>query len=280
MLKEIIETLTPRYDAREARAIAFFVLEEGFGVTRTEVYADKVRQFSEDERAQWQLILSKLRQGMPVQYALGNARFCGNSFCVTPATLIPRPETEELVAWALEVAQHDFPHSPLHILDGGTGSGCIAVSLALQLPQACVCAWDISAEALLVAQKNAQQLGANVCFEQHDLLSELPAEGSLQILVSNPPYVCESERAEMAPHVLEHEPHSALFVPDDDPQRFYRALSRMARHALCPGGSLLVEANQAHAEATAEFMAAHGLINVEVRRDAYERLRMVRGVQP
>lgn len=280
MLQEILNVLSPHYDNGEARAIAFLVLEEAFGISRTDIYAHKVRKFSEEEHDRWQYILSQLSNGVPVQYALGTARFFGRDFMVTPATLIPRPETEELVAWAVDVAQCDFPEGSLHVLDVGTGSGCIAVSLALSLPSSTVSAWEISPEALAVAQQNAQRHGAEVQFSQCDMCTTLPQPHSLQLIVSNPPYVCESEQRDMAVHVLHHEPHTALFVPDSDPLCFYRALGRIARVALCPGGSLLVEANCAYAHDTAALMEAMGLVDVSIRNDAFDRPRMVRGVQP
>ena len=164
---ELKEALSSRCDEREARAIAFLVLEEGFGVSRLDVYADKVRHFSEEEQQRLQRILQRLRHGEPVQYVLGRARFCGMDLKVSPATLIPRPETEELVALAAGFARRTANGGrPLRVVDGGTGSGCIAIALAAALPTAHVEGWDISEAALAVARDNAAEQGVAVTFRQ------------------------------------------------------------------------------------------------------------------
>ena len=285
------DALTPLYGQGEARAVAFLVFEDAFGVSRTDIYADKVRQFSEDECTRLHNICQQLLAGRPVQQVLGHATFCGRSFKVTPDVLIPRPETEELVSWAVE-KMHDFSecnqavsdeHSstsiPQRILDAGTGSGCIAISLKLALAEANVTAWDLSRAALEVARENAQTLGADVAFVHQDMLlvPALGAQPTYHLIVSNPPYICQREAAEMERNVLEYEPHTALFVPDDDPLRFYRALCLQAGRLLLPGGWLLVEVNRAYAEETAQLMRAYGLKDVEVRADAYGNPRMVGG---
>ena len=275
--------LAPVYGPGEAQAIAFLVMEEVFGLSRTDIYAGKVSQNSEDERRRFVNICQSLAQGLPVQYALGTAEFCSRRFRVTPDVLIPRPETEELVAWAVasahalqqEPATDPRPLRPLRLLDAGTGSGCIAVSLKLALPDAEVTAWDLSPAALEVARGNARQLGADVHFEQHDLLAPWPEQPPFDLIVSNPPYICQSEQADMEAHVLDHEPHLALFVPDADPLRFYRALAQAAQHHLASHGCLLVEANRAYARQTAELFRQSGLQHTQVRRDAFGNERMV-----
>lgn len=267
------------YSEGEARAIAFMVLDEGFGVSRTDIYADKVRQFSEDEHKRFNRMCKRLAKGEPVQYVLGHAWFAGSPFIVTPDVLIPRPETEELVGWAIEVAQillKQQPNKHLRIVDAGTGSGCIAVSLKLALPQAEVAAWDISEGALAVAQQNAHTLGVDVNFEQCDLLQpwHLPAQ-SIDLIVSNPPYICENEAEQMEQNVINHEPHTALFVPNADPLRFYHALAQGAAQTLTKGGALLTEINRAFAQETADAFAQAGLQDAEVRRDVFGNERMV-----
>lgn len=267
------------YSEGEARAIAFMVLDEGFGVSRTDIYADKVRQFSEDEHKRFNRMCKRLAKGEPVQYVLGHAWFAGRPFIVTPDVLIPRPETEELVGWAIEVAQtllKQQPNKHLRIVDAGTGSGCIAVSLKLALPQAEVAAWDISKGALAVAQQNAHTLGVDVNFEQRDLLQpwHLPAQ-SIDLIVSNPPYICENEAEHMEQNVINHEPHTALFVPNADPLRFYHALAQGAAQTLTKGGALLTEINRAFAQETADAFAQAGLQDAEVRRDVFGNERMV-----
>ena len=280
LLTEIMGHLSSRYTPGEARAVAFALLEDAFGVGRTDVYADKVRQFSEEEEQRLRAILQQIAEGRPLQYATGVARFDGRLLRVTPATLIPRPETEELVAWAAERAEamERTEGARRRLLDVGTGSGCIALSLALRLGEAWqVAAWDIDAETLSVARENARSQGAAVEFEQVDLLAQpMPAE-PFDLIVSNPPYVCERERAEMEAQVLDYEPARALFVPDDDPLLFYRALVSLALRALRPGGWLLLEVNRAYAEQTAELLRQAGMVDVEVRCDAFGNPRMVGG---
>lgn len=264
--------LLPLYGEREARAIAFLIMEDGFGVSRTEIYADKVRHFSEDEYARLQSMCKRLEVGEPVQYVLGKAWFCGRSFRVTPAVLIPRPETEELVNWASSFS------GKLRILDAGTGSGCIAISLKLALPQAEVIAWDISEEALVIARQNAEALNAVVHFEKRDILADWPENEHFDLIVSNPPYICEREKADMEAHVLEHEPETALFVPDNDPLCFYRALAcRASDGALCSGGRLMVEINSAYGAETVTLFEHCGLSEVELRKDDFGNYRMVCG---
>ena len=276
---DILRHLRAVYDEDEARAVAFLVLEESFGVSRTDVYADKITSFSEQEHQKLQNILHRLvEKGEPVQYVIGRARFCGRDFRVTPATLIPRPETEELVdkltSGHVDEQTSRQADEPLSILDVGTGSGCIAVSLKLAFPDAYVEAWDISPEALAVARENAQTLGADVSFRCEDALTASPEKrfrGGL--LVSNPPYVCQREAQEMEPRVLEHEPHGALFVPDSDPLLFYRALCRIA----CDGefAAVALETNRAYADDVATLFANAGFAHAEVLRDSFGNKRFV-----
>ena len=269
------DSLVPLYGEGEARAVAFLVMEELAGLSRTDIYAGKGSQFSEEMRMRFANICKALVSGVPVQYALGTAWFCGARFRVTPDVLIPRPETEELVAWAVDVCSNRT--APLRILDVGTGSGCIAVSLKRALPDAYVEAWDVSRAALSVAKGNADALGAEVHFAERDALLPWPEGEGFDLIVSNPPYICERERAEMERHVLDHEPSLALFVPDDDPLRFYRALAKGAVRCLKPGGALLVETNRAYAADTAALFTATGLKGAEVRKDAFGNLRMCGG---
>lgn len=265
------QQLATCYPEREAHAVALRVLEDAFGVSRTDVYADKVRKFSSEEEQRWQHIAERLSAGEPLQYVLGEAEFCGRSFEVAPGVLIPRPETEELVALVgRAVSGH------CRILDAGTGSGCIAVSLALALPEAEVQAWDISPEALSVAQGNAERWGAAVDFRLCDMLTATPDE-RFDVVVSNPPYVCERERLDMTPQVLEHEPGLALFVPDDDPLRFYRALAGLSVRCLNSGGLLAVEINEAYGAETADLFSRSGLTEVQMLFDGFGKPRFVLG---
>lgn len=280
MFRQIVDTLIPTVEEREARALAFVVLEDAFGLSRTDIYLGKDTAFSEDDTIRLEKILRRLEQGEPVQYAIGTAQFCDLTFRVTPDTLIPRPETEELVGWVASLLPSEAPCS---VLDVGTGTGCIAISLAKQFPRAQVTAWDISEEALAVARQNAETNGVTVDFRQKDVLevvnesaASAPSSDALYI-VSNPPYICERERAEMETHVLDYEPASALFVPDADPLLFYRALARLGQqlHA----AAVLVEINQAYGQETVEMFQSSGYSNVELRRDIYGKDRMIKAVR-
>lgn len=280
MFRQIVDTLVPTVEEREARALAFVVLEDAFGLSRTDIYLGKDTTFSEDDTIRLEKILRRLEQGEPVQYAIGTAQFCDLTFRVTPDTLIPRPETEELVGWVASLLPSDASCS---VLDVGTGTGCIAISLAKQFPRAQVTAWDISEGALAVARQNAQVNGVTVDFRRTDVLevvndavASMPLSDAL-FIVSNPPYICERERTEMEAHVLDYEPASALFVLDADPLLFYRALARLGQqlHA----AAVLVEINQAYGQETVEMFQSSGYSNVELRRDIYGKDRMIKAVR-
>lgn len=280
MFRQIVDTLIPTVEEREARALAFVVLEDAFGLSRTDIYLGKDTAFSEEDTIRLEKILRRLEQGEPVQYAIGTAQFCDLTFRVTPDTLIPRPETEELVGWVASLLPSEAPCS---VLDVGTGTGCIAISLAKQFPRAQVTAWDISEEALAVARQNAQTNGVTVDFRRADVLevvnesaASMPSSDALYI-VSNPPYICERERAEMEAHVLDYEPASALFVPDADPLLFYRALARLGQQL--KAAAVLVEINQAYGQETVRMFQSSGYSNVELRRDIYGKDRMIKAVR-
>ena len=280
--RQIVGAISARYDVGEARALAFVLLEDAFDVGRTDVYADKVRYFSPDECQRLLSILQSLSEGVPLQYALGEAKFCERSFIVDASTLIPRPETEELVHWCVKEIKAAFPvgqnesTTKLTLLDVGTGSGCIAVSLAKTLDRAWqVEAWDISAEALDIAQQNALRHEVKVDFRLQDALDTTAVTEQYHAIVSNPPYICDSERGEMEAHVLDYEPHTALFVPDTDPMLFYRALAQLAHRTLHPGGFLMVEINRAYAAETMAAFEGAGLVGATLRHDAYGNPRMV-----
>ena len=224
-------------------------------------------------RKQIDKIVERIDQNEPIQYVLGRSLFCGISFSVTPDVLIPRPETEELVE--LITARH--AGSAPRILDMGTGSGCIAVSLAKKLPESRVEAWDISEKALQVARKNAQENQANVTFKQVDITRELPPEAvqPYDIIVSNPPYVCLREKAEMERNVLDYEPHLALFVPDEDPLLFYRAILRAGKRLLAEGGFIYFEINRMFGHQTVSLLRQNGYEKTEIIQDLSGNDRMV-----
>ena len=262
--EELWKPLTRLYDAREAKAIARLVMEDRFGLTMADVLCGKT-----GDDAVLRHIQQRLLQGEPVQYVLGVAEFGGRQFRVAPGVLIPRPETLELCQWVEE-------ERGITILDIGTGSGCIACTLAAELPEAQVTAWDISEAALSVARENAKRTNVHVSFEQVDALNIPPTSDKWDIIVSNPPYVCEQERAAMERHVLDYEPSLALFVPDDDPLLFYRAIADYARQSLTAGGSLFFEINPLYAEQLKSLLSAMSYHHIEVRDDLYGKPRMIK----
>lgn len=273
--RELWRTLEPLYGNGEARAITDYVLDVCFGLSKADILCGAVEEMTAEKAAELNKIFGRLMEGEPVQYVLGRAEFCGRWFNVRPGVLIPRPETEELCAWI--TADSKASASP-KVLDIGTGSGCIAITLQLDMPESNVTAWDISADALDVARENAQQLGANVSFVKQDALNAKP-EGEWDVIVSNPPYICEKEKKDMAVNVLEHEPHKALFVPDADPLLFYRAITRLAVQTLSKGGRLYFEINPIYADDTCRMMQAEGMTAVELRSDMYGKQRMAKGVK-
>lgn len=293
---QLWKRLTVIYNEREAQAIVRTVLDALFGMSLTDICLGKVTQLSADDTTRLEKIMQRLEKSEPVQYVLGAEWFAGRLFDVAPGVLIPRPETEDLVKWACDEAKEkednskeergkeekevskkgeEAPHPS--ILDIGTGSGCIAITVALALPQARVTAWDISTDALAIAAGNAHKLGASVRFEHQDALSAPDDEERWDVIVSNPPYICDRERADMSDNVLSYEPELALFVPDSDPLLFYRAIARYASKALKPGGRLLFETNTAYAHEVAQVMADEGFTAIEVRNDCFGKPRMVKG---
>lgn len=294
---QLWKRLTVIYNEREAQAIVRTVLDALFGMSLTDICLGKVTQLSADDTTRLEKIMQRLEKSEPVQYVLGFGWFAGRLFDVAPGVLIPRPETEDLVKWTCDEAKEkekednskeergkeekevpkkeEVPHPS--ILDIGTGSGCIAITVALALPQARVTAWDISTDALAIAAGNAHKLGASVRFEHQDALSAPDDEERWDVIVSNPPYICDKERADMSDNVLSYEPELALFVPDNDPLLFYRAIARYASKALKPGGRLLFETNTAYAHEVAQVMADEGFTAIEVRNDCFGKPRMVKG---
>ena len=268
------------YDEGEAKAIARMTYEERFGLSLSDIYLGKDTQLSADCQIDLEEIAKRLLQGEPIQYILGQAHFCGRTFMVNKHVLIPRPETEELCLWK----PHPLP-SPkgdgAKILDIGTGSGCIAITLAAMYPKAKVTAWDISTEALEVARENARRNNVHVSFEQVDALhltSDILHQTSslFSLIVSNPPYICNKERARMEDNVLKHEPHLALFVPDDDPLLFYRAIAQYSQKALKEDGWLYFEINPAYADSLWQLLSKLSYHDIEIKEDQYGKQRMIR----
>ena len=280
---EIWHRIATSYEDGEARAIARILIEELFGLSYTDIVCGATDQLSADDTLRLDTAVRRIEQGEPLQHVLGYADFCGNHFGVNASVLIPRPETEWLVDEGerlINGVSNATPPAPKRILDIGTGSGCIAISLKLRLGEAYVEAWDISEEALRTAESNAKALKAEVAFCKRDALRAEESVAPWDLIVSNPPYICDSERAAMDDNVLLHEPHTALFVPDDDPLRFYLAIARYALSSLSNGGSLLFECNTRYAKATGEMMREMGFEEVTVNDDCFGLPRFVKGSSP
>ena len=316
--QQLWQSLTPLYDAGEAQAIVRTVLDVEYGMTLTDIICGKVNELSADEERKLEEIIIRLQKGEPVQYVLGEADFAGRTFHVEPGVLIPRPETTELCQWIEEdmagkstVSSEDFSEdSPQatddarQILDICTGSGCIAITLGLNIPNSEVTGWDISEDALRIAQGNVEMMKAgNVRIGHQDALAlpkaaetdnekmkgnddkevvkpkgeaKTPSTQKWDMIVSNPPYICEKEKADMEKNVLEHEPSIALFVPDENPLKFYRAIAEYASSALKPGGALYFEINPIYEKETRKMLEELGFKDIETKEDAFGKKRMMR----
>ena len=275
--QELWRRLAQVYDEGEAKAIARMVYEVRFNLTLSDLFIGKDTQLSANDQAELAEITQRLEQQEPVQYVLGQADFCGRTFLVNQHVLIPRPETEELCRWIIsEFRDESLEFRDCSILDIGTGSGCIAITLAAGLPKFEVTAWDISGEALQVARENAKRLHFNVIFELADALSTPLDHERWDVIVSNPPYICNKERARIEANVLDHEPHTALFVPDDSPLLFYSAIAQYGLTALKTGGRLYFEINPLYAQELAEMLSMMSYHDIEIKNDTYGKQRMIR----
>ena len=275
--QEFWQSLTPLYDAGEAQAIVRTVLDVEYGMTLTDIICGKVNELSSDEERNLEEIITRLQNGEPVQYVLGEADFAGRTFHVEPGVLIPRPETAELCQWIEEDVSSLEADERKQILDICTGSGCIAITLGLNIPNSEVTGWDISEDALRIAQGNVEMLKAgNVRIEYQDALMLPKTAETADIIVSNPPYICEKEKADMEKNVLEHEPSIALFVPDEDPLKFYRAIAEYASSALKSEGALYFEINPIYEKETREMLEELGFKDIETKEDAFGKKRMMK----
>jgi release factor glutamine methyltransferase len=272
---QLAAALQGPYPAPEAAAIAALVAETLLGINPLQRRMQATAPVPAGVAARLPDLTARLLAHEPVQYVLGTAHFAGLELEVTPATLIPRPETEEL---AQLIAQEQRDRASLTVLDVGTGSGCLALAVALALRPARTLAVDISGAALAVARRNAARYAPAVEFQQLDILAIMPdiAPGTLDVLMSNPPYVRDSERAQMRNNVLAWEPETALFVPDADPLLFYKRLAELARILLKPGGAVYLEINEALGAETAALFPAADFAAVRVVNDFFGRTRFVR----
>ena len=272
---EFIEQLSPIYGNDEAESFFFLILENKHQLKRIDLALDLGLEFSDAEINTWYTILEQLKLQIPIQYLLGTTHFFGLEFYVNKDVLIPRPETEELVDWIIKNQKLKVESHKIKILDIGTGSGCIAISLAKNLINAQVFAIDISEKALATAQKNADLNKVNVNFIQKNILETANLDQDFDIIVSNPPYVRNLEKAEIQKNVLDNEPHLALFVEDNDALIFYKKIAELALKNLSKNGVLYFEINQYLGNETEELLKNLGFKNIELRKDIYGNNRMI-----
>lgn len=275
LFRQLVMELTVEESQDEKEAMVFWILEHELGLSRTEVLSGRELMTNESAITG---IMQRVNQGEPLQYILGEAQFYGRKFMVGRGVLIPRPETELLVK---SVVDHfkDHPQNP-SILDIGTGSGCIAITVSLELPQAFVHATDVSPAALEIARKNSERMHAKVQLHHHDILKNALTFGPLDVVVSNPPYILERERPALATNVVDHEPGGALFVPDNKPLQFHIAIATKARDALKRGGLLITEINERKGRDTAALFESLGYIDVNILNDLDGKNRFVSAVWP
>jgi release factor glutamine methyltransferase len=266
LIQQITDAISTHYEPSEARAIAFRCLDLGWNISSMDIVLKKEVELPAD----WSSRLARLAGGEPLQYVMGKTYFRDHLFAVNSETLIPRPETEELVDLVLRHAPENAS-----VLDVGTGSGCIPISLKLERPSLTVEAWDISEGALEMARQNGDSLQAEVNFKLQDIFSWPSSEGSWDVIVSNPPYVTRDEAQEMAKHVLDYEPHLALFVPNNDALKYYEALADFAQARLKAGGYLCLEINQHFGTQTIELLFSKGFREVKMLQDFKGNDRMI-----
>jgi release factor glutamine methyltransferase len=271
IFQTIKQSVLARYDANEAASIAFLFIEQYFGLTQSQVLAN--RQIGQIDFEEFERMLKRLETGEPVQYVIGKSWFYGREFKVNTSTLIPRPETEELVNMIVKREGIDFAGK---ILDVGTGTGCIAISLGLELPEAKVFAIDVSEATLQVAKLNNEILGASVQFDLLDFLDKTPKFDPYQILVSNPPYIPQNNLEQLQDNVTKHEPHLALFV--DEPLIFYQRIAELAPDIMTAGGRIYVEIHDDFGEEVKQCFLQNALTKVEVHQDINGKDRMVSAI--
>ncbi|HEY8933707.1 MAG TPA: peptide chain release factor N(5)-glutamine methyltransferase, partial [Cyclobacteriaceae bacterium] len=260
LFQDFINELTLNEHRDELQSIAYLVFDHVLSLSRLDILTSKEIIVTSDQKNKLKEIARRLSNHEPVQYILEEALFYGRSFNVNSSVLIPRPETEELIAAILKLTNNK---TQLHILDIGTGSGCIPITLALENKGSKVHATDISEHALVVAAKNATNLHAHVNFIKHNILTEELPFTNLDIIVSNPPYITWEEKSTMNSNVVEHEPHLALFVENHDPLIFYRTIAQKAKHALKVGGLLIVEINERYGKEVAQLFSNNNFVEIE-----------------
>ncbi len=283
LFQEVVAGITLPESAGEINSIAYFLLTGVFEINKTDILAGKMVPYSDATAQTLQKSIRRINSGEPVQYVLGEAYFFGRKFRVNASVLIPRPETEGLVAAVLSYCAHlsDFRshRQAIAIMDVGTGSGCIPVTLFNELPAVKLYATDISTAALSVAVDNASLYNAEITFIEHNILTEPIPVGELDVIVSNPPYVTDRERTGMARNVLDFEPHTALFVPDNDPLLFYHAIARQSKPVLKVDGFIALEINSQYAKPVKDILLDNGFKEVSILQDVSGKDRIVTGIK-
>jgi release factor glutamine methyltransferase len=274
-IQHIQSQLQGYYPETEIRSFTYLIFEKLTGYSRSEIFLNKNTIFSVEQQQLIEEFIQKLQKQVPIQYILGETEFYGLVFNVNDSVLIPRPETEELVDW---IRNENDRRANLQILDIGTGSGCIAISLKHEFPNSEIAAFDISEKALETAQSNAALNKVEVIFSVIDILNAPDFAEKWDIIVSNPPYVLENEKEEILPNVLENEPHVALFVPNNDPLLFYRKIALFAQKYLSQNGKLYFEINRAAGKATVELLTELGFQQIELRKDISGNDRMIKAI--
>lgn len=269
--------LSGLYDSKEIDSFFYLTLEKLHRLKRIDLALHPEKEIPSEEVSHWENVLKALQQEQPIQYILGETFFYDLRLYVNEFTLIPRPETEELVAWILEEIKQKNIQNPT-ILDIGTGTGCIPIALKKNLSSSSIYAIDISEEALLIAQKNAHNNKTEVHFWKKNILETENLQKQFDIIVSNPPYVRQVEKQEMKTNVLVYEPHLALFVSDENPLVFYKKIAQLALHHLAPNGLLFFEINQYLGNETVQFLAKLGFKHIELRKDMYGNDRMIKAL--
>lgn len=271
ILDYIHSELQEVYSPEEIRSLSFLLLETLTGKNRAQLLSNKNIELSDTKQHEFETILLRLKKSEPIQYILGSTEFYECSFSIDKNVLIPRPETAELVHW---IVKDETSCSSL--LDIGTGSGCIAVACAKQLPACSVSALDVSEAALKVAAENAKRNNVEVEYLNADILQQPVYNRKWDVIVSNPPYVCHSEKSAMEQNVLAYEPHLALFVPDENPLLFYRAIAHFAKQHLSSGGRLYFEINRTYGNAVREMLETLEFSEVTVRQDIFGNDRIIK----
>ncbi|MCM0668339.1 peptide chain release factor N(5)-glutamine methyltransferase [Flavobacterium tyrosinilyticum] len=274
---QFIKELSPFYDAYEAESFFYLILEDKHQLRQIDLALNHELVFDENDFVIWDEILQHLKKEVPIQYLLGKTHFYGLDFEVNENVLIPRPETEELVEWIINENASPEKSKKIKILDIGTGSGCIAISLAKNLPNAEVVAIDVSKKAIETAKRNAVRNNVDVTFVMQDILKEEELRCQFDVIVSNPPYVRNLEKAEIKKNVLDYEPHLALFVEDHDALIFYRKIASLAKNALVEKGKLYFEINQYLGKEMTDLLESMDFKSVELRKDIYDNERMIKG---